>query len=377
MVAGVAVGWVLATAGWMTGPSRAQSPATPVRSEKASFRVETVVDGLRNPWGFVRLPDERLLITERPGRLRIWKDGVLDPRPVDGLPPIYARGQGGLLDIQLHPRHAENGWIYLAYSADLNRQGHTRILRARLDGYQLRDLEILFSPPDREFTGSGVHFGCRMDFDAERFLYFSIGERGDMQQAQNLATAQGKTHRIHDDGRIPAGNPFVDRPGALATIWTYGNRNIQGLRVHRGTGDLWAVEHGPRGGDELNGIRKGLNYGWPVVTFGINYNGTPITDRTEAPGMEPPVIHWTPSIAVGGLDVYRGERFPGWKGNLFVTALAGQHVRRLEMEGRKVVHQESLLARTGRIRDIRCLDDGLVYVVYDEPGRIVRLVPAE
>jgi len=354
-----------------------QSAGPVIESERARFRVETLVEGLRNPWGFVRLPDGRLLITERPGRLRFWKDGELDPRPVEGLPPIFARGQGGLLDVQLHPEHAENGWIYLAYAADLGGRGHTRILRTRLDGHRLTDTEVLFSPPDREFTRSGVHFGCRMDFCPEGYLYFTIGDRGAMHEAQNLATAQGKTHRIHPDGRIPADNPFVGREGALTTIWTYGNRNAQGLRFHRETGDLWSVEHGPRGGDELNLIRKGLNYGWPKVTHGINYNGTPITDLTEAPGMESPVVHWTPSIAVGGLDIYRGDRFPGWRGDLFATALAGQHLRRLQMDGRRVVHQEALLRRTGRGRDVRVLDDGLIYVLYDEPGRIVRLVPAE
>jgi glucose/arabinose dehydrogenase len=368
------LGWTGVLLAWMTcGLAPAQEV---VKSELHEFRVETVMEGLDHPWGLVELPDGRMLVTERPGRLRVIEKGGLLPDPVAGVPPVFARGQGGLLDIELHPGYATNGWIYLAYSGLVEGKGHTRILRARLKGNELVDQETLFTPPTNQFTGSTVHFGCRMEFDKQGYLFFTVGERGKMHEAQNLAVPQGKVHRLHDDGRVPRDNPFVNQTNAWPSIWTYGNRNPQGLRIHPDTGDIWAVEHGPRGGDELNLIRKGANYGWPVITYGINYNGTPITDKTEAPGMEQPVTYWVPSIAVSGLDVYSGMKFPKWKGNLFAGALAHQKLVRIELSpDRKVVKQEILLEKQGRIRDVRCLKDGCIYLVYDDPGKIVRLVP--
>jgi len=356
----------------LAGSVSAQS----IQSEKEEFRVEIVADGLDVPWGMVELPDGRLLVTERKGELRIIENGKLDPKAITNFPPIFARGQGGLLDIELHPDFEENGWIYFAYSADEEGVSHTRIMRARLEDHQLVDQEVIYSPPEDQFTRAGQHFGCRLAFDGQGHLFFTIGDRGVMQEAQNLERAQGKTHRIRDDGTIPADNPFVDTPGALPTIWTYGNRNAQGLRFHPETGDLWETEHGPRGGDELNLLKKGANYGWPLVTHGINYNGTPITDKTSAPGMEDPVIDWTPSIAVCGLEVYSGKLFPAWKGNLFATALAQQKLVRIELDGQKAVHQEVLLPRTGRIRHVREGRDGTLYLLYEKPGRVVALRPA-
>lgn len=343
------------------------------------FRVETVAEGLRNPWGMVLLPDGRILATERGGALRLIEQGRLLPEPVRGTPEVFARGQGGLLDIELHPQYATNGWIYLAYSKPYEKGGMTAIVRGRLKDGAWVDQETVFEAPADEATGGPVHFGCRMEFDAEGFLFFSIGDRGDKpspeNNAQQLGNAKGKVHRITDAGKVPPDNPFAGQEGKSASIWSLGNRNIQGMRFQPGTGLLWATEHGPRGGDELNVIRKGRNYGWPVVSFGINYNGTPFTDKTEAPGMEPPVVHWTPSIAVCGIDFYAGDQFPQWKGHLFAAALAHRKVVRVVLDGEKVVQQEDLLKDSGRVRDIRCPEDGFIYVIYDEPGKIVRLVP--
>lgn len=355
-----------------------------IRSEHHDFRVETIAEGLENPWSVEKLPDGSYLISERSGRLRVVREGKLEPEPVRGTPEVWARGQGGLLDIELHPKFAENGWIYLSYSKPVRKGALTAIVRGRIRDGAWVDEQVIFDPPAGQATGNHVHFGCRMDFDAEGFLYFTIGDRGDRPTPENNAqrtdNVMGKVHRMHDDGRVPEDNPFVRTPGAAPTIWTLGNRNIQGLRFQPGTGLLWANEHGPRGGDELNIIRKGLNYGWPVVSYGINYNGTSFTDKTEAPGMEPPVVHWTPSIASCGMDFYRGEAFPRWKGNLFISALASQQLVRVVIEGERVVHQEVLLQGTGRMRDVRCFDDGAVTVVYDEArgggGKVVRLVPA-
>jgi len=357
--------------------------AETVQSEAETFQVETIAEGLENPWAVEKLPDGRYLISERAGRLRVVEGGKLLPEAVRGTPEVWARGQGGLLDVELHPQFAENGWIYLAYSKPLPNGALTSIVRGRLRDGAWADQEVVFDPPQDQASGGPVHFGCRMDFDAQGFLYFSIGDRGDQltpeNHAQKPGNVMGKVHRLHDDGRVPEDNPLAGQPGAAPTIWSLGNRNIQGLRFQRGSGLLWATEHGPRGGDELNIIRKGLNYGWPVVSHGINYNGKPFTEKTEAPGLEPPVVHWTPSIAVCGIDFYEGDAFPKWKGNLFVTALAQQRLVRVVLEGNRVAAQEVLLSGTGRLRDVRCFDDGFITLAYDQAkqggGKVVRLVP--
>ncbi len=351
-----------------------------VRSEEANFRVETVVEGLDVPWGMVKLPDGRFLITERRGRVRILENGKLLGDPVEGIPAVQAGGQGGLLDIRLHPGYAKNGWIYLAFSKPLPKGPLTSVVRGRLKGNRFEDVETIFEPPVEEGSGGGVHFGCRIVFDGKGHVFFSIGDRGDVttpaNQAQRLDNVKGKVHRLNDDGSVPADNPFVNKAGARASIWSYGSRNPQGLAIQPGSGLLWETEHGPRGGDELNIIRKGENYGWPVVTFGINYSGKPISARTSAPGMRDPVLQWTPSPAVCGMEFYTGKGFPKWEGNLFVAALAHAKVFRLRLDGEKVAHQEELLGGSGRVRDVRCFDDGFLYVIYDQ-GKIVRLVPAD
>ncbi len=352
-----------------------------IASEKVRFKTEVVADGLETPWGIVKLPDGRFLVTERPGRLRVIADGKLLPEPVAGIPAVRARGQGGLLDIILHPHYETNGFIYLAFSDPQDDKAHTKIVRGRLEGNTFTDQKTIFEAPRDQYTSGGNHFGCRMQFDKDGYLFFSIGDRGDVTRpennAQQITKVAGKIHRVRDDGTIPPDNPFLDNPDAPKSLWTMGNRNPQGLRFD-GKGTLWETEHGPRGGDELNIIAKGKNYGWPIVTFGINYSGKPITDQTSAPGMEDPVIHWTPSIAVAGMDFYKGDAFPEWQGNLFVGALVHKKLVRCEIDAdNNVTHQEILLQGSGRIRQVACFDDGALYLVYDNPGQVVRLVPAD
>ena len=352
-----------------------------IKSEKTQFRAIVLVSGLQNPWALAFLPDSRILITELSGRLRIFENNELRPEPIEGTPEVFSFGQGGLLDIELHPDYPKNGWIYLAYVEPKNGGGLTKIIRGRLKNYQWVDQETIFEAPEEEYSRGGVHFGCRMEFDSQNHLYFTIGDRGDLptpqNNAQNLSNSKGKCHRVRDDGSIPPDNPFAGQPGLCQSIWTYGNRNIQGLRFHPSDGTLWASEHGPRGGDEINILTRGANYGWPIVSYGLNYDGSTFTDKTEAPGITPPVLEWTPCIAPSGIEFYTGSAFPAWKGNLFVAALGLQKLVRLEISNNtKITHQEDLLEKSGRIRDVRQGPDGLLYILYDKPGKIVRLEPS-
>jgi glucose/arabinose dehydrogenase len=322
------------------------------------------------------LPDGRMLITERSGEIRIMENDLLLDTKVEGVPPVYARGQGGLLDIKLHPNYAENGWIYLSYSSP-NPDGngaHTAVMRARLDGTNLVDQEKLFQAGP--YTTSGVHYGSRIVFDDQGYMFISVGERGTMENAQNLSNHSGKIHRLHDDGRIPEDNPFVNEAGAIASIWSYGHRNPQGMVRDAATGRLWAHEHGPRGGDELNIVERGKNYGWPVISYGINYNGTVLTELTEKEGMEQPVHQWTPSIAPCGMALYTGDQFPEWKGNLFVGALSFRYVARVVLDGDRFVEEEKLLDKVGRVRAIEQGPDGNLYVATEGPGMMLRLRPS-
>jgi aldose sugar dehydrogenase len=346
-----------------------------VKSEEHAFRVETVAEGLEIPWSVAFLPDGRMLVTEKPGRLRVAVNGKLQPEAVAGVPPVWSQGQGGLMDVAVHPDHATNGWVYLCLS-DPGEEGSamTKVVRGRLREGRFADQETVFEAPRALYRRGRVHFGCRIVFDGEGHLFFSIGERGHMDDAQDLSRPNGKVHRVHEDGRVPADNPFAKREGALPTIWSYGNRNPQGLALHPATGDLWAVEHGPRGGDELNLILPGRNYGWPVITYGMNYDGSPITHLTEKEGMEQPVVHWTPSIAVCAIDFYAGDRFPRWRNDLLVSSLAAEELRRLVIEDGRVTRQEVLFKGIGRVRDVVAGPDGLVYVAL-EPDRVARLVP--
>jgi aldose sugar dehydrogenase len=350
-----------------------------VQSEKHSFKLESYVENLSTPWSMAFLPDNRVFITELRGTLRVVENGKLNPRPIEGTPKVRAKGQGGLMEVALHPGYSTNRWVYLAYTdpgsnADTSDGGMTAVVRGRIQNNRWTDEQTIFRAPLWTYRSTGVHFGCRLVFD-RGYLFFPVGERGHMQDAQDLTRPNGKVHRVFDDGRIPPDNPFVGKSNAVPSIWTYGNRNPQGLDLHPATGELWSTEHGPRGGDELNLIRKGLNYGWPIITHGMNYNGTPITAITAREGLEQPVIHWTPSIAVCGIDFYRGDRFPGWKNDLFVTGLASEELRRVSINAGKVTHQEIIFKGIGRVRDVHSGPDGFLYVILNKPDTIVRIVP--
>lgn len=348
------------------------------QSDGYRFRLETMVDGLDIPWSMAFLPRGGYLIAERPGPVRVFRDGELRP-PVEGTPEVWANGQGGMMEVALHPDYKTNGWVYLAYSAfgkNSSDRGMTKIVRGRIIDNMWHDEELIFEAPEETFRSTRVHFGTRIVFK-DGYLYFGIGDRGKQDDAQDLTLPNGKIHRIHDDGRIPKDNPFADIVGAFPTLWTYGNRNPQGLDLHPVTGGIWESEHGPRGGDEINLIEKGKNYGWPVITYGMNYSGTPITEKTEMEGMEQPKLYWTPSIAVCGIDFYEGDVFPRWKHDLFVGGLASKELHRLQIENGQVVDSSIVLKGAGRVRDVASGPDGYLYLVLNGPDRIVRLVPVE
>ncbi len=345
-----------------------------IETEDLSFRLDTVASGLGIPWGITWLPEGDMLVTERGGELFRFKDGQFVSM-IEDVPEVYAKGQGGLLDIKIHPDYEENGWIYLAYSEPSGNGGNTAIMRARLDGNSLIDKEKLFkAEPD---SRRGVHFGCQMAFDDNNYLFFSVGERGKPSNAQDLSNHCGKIHRIHDDGSIPDDNPFVDNTDAMPSIWSYGHRNPQGLAFHPETGELWSTEHGPKGGDELNIIEKGKNYGWPEITYGINYDGSIITEDTTKAGMEQPEIHWTPSIAPCGMAFSDAERYPQWGHDIFSGSLSFHYLVRTKLDGSEVVEDEIMLRDAGRVRSVATGPDGYLYVGVENPGYVVRLVPEE
>jgi aldose sugar dehydrogenase len=341
-----------------------------ITTEKLEFTIDTLATGLTNPWSMAFLPDGRILIAERPGQLRIWEQGELLEQAVTGLPDIWS---SGLLDVVLHPDYDENQWIYLAFSKQIDGVGNTSIGRGKLNGSQFVDYEDLFHGVN--LTSSAFHFGSRIVFDDEGYLFFCIGDRGVMENSQKLSNHNGKVMRIHDDGNIPSDNPFVGVAGAQPENWSYGHRNIQGMDLHPTTRELWTHEHGPKGGDEINLIRKGGNYGWPLVTHGINYDGSIITSDTTLPGMIDPVLHWTPSIAPCGLAFVDSPSYPEWNGNMLVGALAAQHIHRVVFEGDRVVHTEKILQDFARFRDIRMGPDGFIYVLTEFPGLFFRIIP--
>lgn len=347
-----------------------------LRSSKASYSLRMLTLDLEQPWGMAFLPDGRLLITERPGRLRIFANGRLERAPVGGLPKVYARGQGGLLDVCLHPDFANNARLYLTYSGEGEGGAATVLARAEFRNNALVGLQRIFEALPR--TSGGLHFGSRVVFDRAGLLYVTCGERYQMQRAQNLADLGGKVVRLRDDGSVPPDNPFVGRAGVRPEIFTYGHRNPQGMAMHPGTGRIWLVEHGPRGGDELNLLKAGANYGWPRATHGIDYSGSTISPNKSLPGMEDPVRVWVPSISPSGLAFYTGDRFPGWKGSVFTGALSDNALIRIELDGDRYVGEERLLVDLlPYIRDVRQGPDGLLYVVtHTDSGGLYRLEPA-
>jgi glucose/arabinose dehydrogenase len=351
--------------------------AAAVESEEHAFAVVTLVRGLEHPWGLAFLPGGDLLVTERPGRLRLVRGGdLLLDDPVRGTPEVNNRRQGGLLDVALHPDFASNQLVYLSYAADGERGAGTEVCRGRLVEGQLLDVEVIFV--QRPKTSGSLHYGSRLLFARDGTLYVTLGERyRHMDRAQDPGDHLGTVVRIAPDGSIPPDNPFADGTGGAPEVFTYGHRNVQGIDQRPGDGAIWIHEHGPKGGDEVNILRPGANYGWPAITYGVDYSGAVISEQTHAPGMKQPVIQWTPSIAPCGMAFYRGDAFPRWRDDLFVGALKHTHVRRLVLDGDQVVHQEELLReRARRIRDVNVGPDGLIYLLTDHAdGELLRLEP--
>jgi len=353
-----------------------------LESQDYKFEVEVIAEGLEIPWSIDFIDTKTALITERPGRLRVVENGSLKSQEVKGIPEVLHEGQGGLMDVAVDPDYEDNGWIYLAYSHVLGDEtsgdrppAMTRIVRGRIEDNAWTDQQVIFEAPHDMYRTTRHHYGSRIVFDPEGYLYFAIGDRGAREHAQDLSRPNGKTHRIHRDGSIPIDNPFYKRDGAMKSIFTYGNRNPQGLAVHPETGLVWETEHGPFGGDELNLLQPGQNYGWPVITYGRNYNGTPITDIVEMEGMEQPNLYWKPSIAVCGLDFYHGDLFPKWNNRLLVGALKYEEVQLLQIENDRVIHTQTIIKNLGRVRDVSTGPDGAIYVVLNSPGTVIRLSP--
>ncbi|MEM9157511.1 MAG: PQQ-dependent sugar dehydrogenase [Verrucomicrobiota bacterium] len=365
--------FILSLTGFSACAEQIETEIKAVSPETKNYTHEVVVSDIAIPWGMAFLPDGSILVADRVGDLVRSKDGA--NTKIEGLPKILVRGQGGLMDIELHPQYETNGWLYLAYSSPKGKsqEGNTAIMRAKLDGDKLVSKKVLYKgSPD---TKVGRHFGSRIEFDDQGYLYFAIGDRGDRDSnPQDIKRDGGKIYRIHEDGRIPKDNPFVDTKRAKAAIYSYGHRNPQGMAKHPETGAIWVHEHGPRGGDEINIVQKGGNYGWPVASYGINYNGTSFTDKTSAPGMEPPYFFWVPSIAPSGMAFVTSDVYPEWKGSLMVGALKSAYLERLIIENDQVVAREKILENLGRVRSVRQGPDGYLYVGVEGTG-IVKIVP--
>ena len=345
------------------------------QTEELNFVVETVVTGLGTPWGMAFLPDGKVLITEREGDLRMVEDGELRSAPISGAPNVVAQGQGGLLDVKLHPDYENNGWIYFSFAKAGEGGAATSIVRAQLDGYQLVNHEEIYT--GNLFSNSGSHFGSRIGFDGDGYLYFSIGDRGDMNTAQDITNSNGNLFRLNDDGSVPSDNPFVGEEG-LDEIYAYGLRNIQGMATHPETGVIWTNLHGPRGGDEINVHDKpGANYGWPEITHGVNYDGSEVTPDTARAGMEQPVMHWTPSIAPSGMAFVVGDRYPEWTGDILNGALSFQLISRIVIDGDEYAHEERFVNDIGRIRAVEMAPDGYIYFSNESNGTINRIVPVD
>lgn len=342
--------------------------------EALKYKTTIVAGGIDIPWGMTFLPDGTILATEISGKIFSIKNGV--KTEVKNVPEVYHRGQGGMLDITLHPNYKENGWIYFCYSSPDGEEkgGNTAVMRAKLKDNELVDKALLYKGSPN--TTKPYHFGSRIVFDNEGYMYFAIGDRGDhFVNPQDITRDGGKIYRLHDDGRIPADNPFVNESNAKKAIWSYGHRNPQGMVKHPITGEIWTHEHGPQGGDEINIVRKGLNYGWPKITYGINYDGSIITNDKAMPGMEQPLYYWIPSIAPSGMDFVTSDIYPDWKGNLLVGSLKFQYLERLVIENNKVAKREKVFENIGRVRNVQQAPDGYIYIGVEGKG-ILKIVPA-
>lgn len=353
------------------------------KTEIYGLNMEILDDSLVEPWSIAFINKDDALVTDKVGKLYRMVNGKIQKQAIKNIPDdITNIGQSGLLDVVLDPEYAKNGWVYLSYSHELAKtkgekrgRAMTRIIRGRImDGGWL-DQQILYEADHELYSQTRHHYGSRIIFDEDGYLYFSVGDRGAKEQAQDLSRPNGKIHRIYKDGSIPKDNPYVNQPEAIASIYSYGHRNPQGISLHPATKEIWSTEHGPMGGDELNHVRRGKNFGWPEITYGTNYDGNIISEFTEKDGMEQPVHHWTPSIAVCDIDFYAGDKFSEWKNNLLVTSLKYRDLRRLVIDGDKVVHEEILLKGVGRMRSVTVAPDGAIYVLANEPSLILRLTP--
>ncbi|MCW8195694.1 PQQ-dependent sugar dehydrogenase [Proteobacteria bacterium 005FR1] len=338
------------------------------------YRVETVVDGITIPWGMVWLPGGDMLVSDRSGKLYRVRDGKI-AGTIQGVPKVHVNGQGGLLDLELHPDYQQNGWIYLTYSSPEGEGegSNTALMRAKLEGDELVQKEILYKagPNSRR----GQHYGSRIEFDDQGYVYFSVGDRGARDEnPQDLSRDGGKIYRLHDDGRVPADNPFVDREGAIDAIYSLGHRNPQGMAKNPQSGTIWVHEHGPRGGDEVNVVRAGENYGWPILSYGINYNGTEFAEGTEREGYRSPIWYWVPSIAPSGMTFVTSDKYPDWKGDLLVGSLKFRYLVRADVQGESIADTEILFEDIGRVRNVEQGPDGYIYVATEGDG-IKRIVP--
>jgi aldose sugar dehydrogenase len=369
-----------------TAPAAEASPVQAVSpiSTAQGFKQTTIAQGLERPWGMAWLPDGSMLISEKPGRLRLLKNGVLEPTPIAGVPEVMSSGQGGLMDVSIHPKFAENQFVYLTYSAGTADANQTRIARARFDGKALQDLRVIFEVS--QIKSGTQHFGSRIQWLPDGTMLVAIGDGGNppvqlegdliRKQAQNLRSRLGKIVRLNDDGSIPRDNPFATNANADPAVWSYGHRNIQGIAFDPGTNRVWVTEHGARGGDELNLAEAGKNFGWPIVTHSQEYTGGEISQERSRPGMVDPKVVWTPATAPSGLAFYTGDRFPAWRGNLFAGGLVSQDVRRIELDAAGNVRSQEEISIGQRVRDVRQGPDGLLYVLTDESnGKLIRLEP--
>ncbi len=394
-------------AGAAQAPTAKPAPTPPpdpdgqvIKSEKQTFKIEVIARDIETPWAMAFLPDGRLLVTERPGRLRIIEKGKLLPDAVKGTPKVWEKQDGGLFDVEVHPQYEKNGWIYLSYSEILpgyvappppppgaeppppppGAQGGrgrggppdpptmTVVVRGKISkNNEWTDEQVIFRAKPEFYSSSNAHYGSRFIFDKQNHLFYTLGEKNNPPAAQDLSTPLGKIHRVNDDGSVPKDNPFVGKAGAVPTIWSYGHRNPQGLAWDPVTGKLWASEHGPQGGDEINIIEPGHNYGWGVITMG---NDPRVPEKTHE-GMEQPIVYYTPTIAPSGMVFYTGTRYPNWKNDLFISALAGQQLRRLEVSGNQVTHQEAVFSQLGRVHDVIIGPDGYLYVTLQLPGQFL------
>ncbi len=354
-----------------------------IQTEIHLLNVDVLVEtDIETPWSIAFINPDLALVTERKGAIRVLEHGRLHPEPVVDTPIPFNTPYGGFLGIVVDPAYEENGWIYLAMcessvdQSDPSAPAMIKVVRGRIQQNTWVDQQTLFQAPDALQVAGGNRWGGRLLFDAEGYLYFSIGDLAVADASQDPGKAPGKTFRIHADGSIPADNPYVNQPGALGATFTLGNRNAQGLALHPETGEVWSTDHGPMGGDEINILENGANYGWPVVTYGIDYNGEQVSDQTHAEGMTQPVTYWTPSIAVSSATFVKGDQFPGWQNNLLIGALAFEEVRRLVVDGDQITKQETVLKGYGRVRDVMTSPDGSVYVLLNRPDKIVRLTAA-